>query len=254
LLSADDRYENAPVAVVDEAFARRAFGDADPIGQTMKLPVRPEMATVVGVVSHVRTYGAEQASPGQIYMSNAQYPWRWLAVVVHTAGDPAAFAPTLGRVIREVDPDQPVANVTTIEGALDRLLRQRRFTVTLLAAFASVAIVLAAIGLYGVIAYGVTQRRRELGVRMALGAPARAIGRMVVAEGGRIALIGTVIGSVAALAGGRVLSTLLFEVQPNDPLVFTAVALSLVGVALLACVVPARRAMQVDAAEVLRGD
>jgi putative ABC transport system permease protein len=253
-LSPDDRYENAPVAVVDELFARRAFGTADPIGQTMKLPIRAEMATVVGVVSHVKTYGLDVASPGQIYMSNAQYPWRWLAAVVHTSGDAAAFAPTLSRVVREVDPDQPVANVTTIEGALDRLLRQRRFTVTLLAAFASVAIVLAAIGLYGVIAYGVTQRRRELGVRMALGAPAQAIGRMVVAEGGRIALIGTVIGSVAALAGGRVLSTLLFEVQPNDPLVFTAVALGLVGVALLACLVPARRAMQVDAAEVLRGD
>ena len=253
-LSPDDRYENAPVAVVDEVFARRAFGDADPIGQTMKLPIREEMATIVGVVSHVKTYGLDVASPGQIYMSNAQYRWRWLAVVVETAGDAAAFAPTLGRVVREIDPDQPVANVSTVEAALDRLLRQRRFTMTLLAAFAGVAIVLAAIGLYGVIAYGVTQRRRELGVRMALGAPARAIGRMIVAEGGKIAVVGTVIGSIAAVAGGRVLSSLLFEVDPDDPMVFTTVALVLVGVALLACVVPARRAMRVDAAEVLRGD
>jgi putative ABC transport system permease protein len=253
-LSSDDRYENAPVAVVDEVFARRAFGDADPIGQTIKLPIREEMATVVGVVSHVKTYGLDVASPGQIYMSNAQYRWRWLAVVVHTTGDAAAFAPTLSRVVRAIDPDQPVANVTTVEAALDRLLRQRRFTVSLLGAFAGVAIVLATIGLYGVIAYGVTQRRRELGVRMALGAPAGAIGRMVLAEGGRIALAGAVIGSAAALLGGRALSALLFEVTPSDPLVFTAVPLVLVGIALLACLAPARRAMSVDAADVLRSD
>jgi putative ABC transport system permease protein len=256
LLSPEDRFESTPVAVVDSVFAKRLATTAgrDVIGLTMKLPAREDMATIVGVVSHVKTYGLDVTSPGQIYMSNAQYRWRWLSVLVKTAGDAASFAPTLGRVVREVDADQPVSNVTTIDRALDRLLRQRRFTVTLLAAFASVAIVLAAIGLYGVIAYGVTQRRRELGVRIALGAPAQAIGRMVVAEGGRIALVGTIIGGVAALASGRVLSTLLFEVEPTDPIVFIGVGLSLIGVAVLACLVPARRAMRVDAAEVLRGD
>jgi putative ABC transport system permease protein len=254
LLSGEDRFESAPVAVVDELFARRTFGEADPIGQRMKLPVRAEFATIVGVVSHVKTYGLDIESPGQIYMSNAQYPWRWLAVVVRTSGEPEQFAHTLARIVQSVDPDQPVSNVTTMERALGELLKTRRFALVLLGAFAGVAIVLAAIGLYGVIAYGVTQRRRELGVRVALGAQASEIARMVFAEGARIALIGALIGSAGAVAVAKLLASLLFEVNPRDPLVLTSVAAGLVIVAMLACALPARRAMTVDAAEVLRGD
>ena len=254
VLTPDDRYEGVPVAVVDEAFAKRAFGDDDPIGQTMKLPLRKEFATVVGVVRHVKTYGLDVTSPGQIYMSNAQYPWRWLAVVVHTSGDAALFAPTLQRAVLSVDPDQPVSNLSTMSKALGDLLKARRFALMLLGAFAAVAIVLAAIGLYGVIAYGVTQRRRELGVRVALGAQSREIAGMVVAEGARIAVLGALVGGIGALAVAKLLSSLLFEVNPRDPLVLTSVSLGLMAVALLACALPAWRATQVDASEVLRGD
>jgi predicted permease len=254
VLTPDDRFEGAPVAVVDEAFAKRAFGDDDPIGQTMKLPLRKEFATVVGVVRHVKTYGLDVTSPGQIYMSNAQYPWRWLAVVVHTSGDAALFAPTLQRAVLSVDPDQPVSNLSTMSKALGDLLKARRFALMLLGAFAAVAIVLAAIGLYGVIAYGVTQRRRELGVRVALGAQSREIAGMVVAEGARIAVLGALVGGIGALAVAKLLSSLLFEVNPRDPLVLTSVSLGLMAVALLACALPAWRATQVDASEVLRGD
>jgi putative ABC transport system permease protein len=254
LLTGDDRYDNAPVAVVDEAFARRAFGEANPIGQTMKLPLREEFATIVGVVSHVKTYGLDVASPGQIYMSNAQYPWRWLSIIVRTTGEPEQFQPTLARVVQGIDSDQPLANVSTMERAMSNQLRSRRFALTLLGAFGAVAIVLAAIGLYGVIAYGVTQRRREIGVRVALGARATQIARMVLAEAGGIAVLGAAIGSVAAFAVARVMSSLLFEVDPRDPVLLGGVAVGLVAVAMLACLLPARRAMLVNPSEVLRGD
>ena len=216
--------------------------------------MRPEMATVVGVVTHVKTYGLDVASPGQIYMSNAQYQWRWMSMVVRTSGNPELFAPVAARTIHELDRDQPISDVATMGEMMDHLLRSRRFTLTLLGAFAAVAILLAVIGLYGVIAYGVSQRRREFGVRIALGARASHIGRMVLLEGARVAVAGLMLGGVAAFALGRVISTLLFEVSAHDMSVFLLVAVGLIAVALIACVVPARRATKVDASEVLRGD
>jgi putative ABC transport system permease protein len=254
LLSADDRFEAQPVCVVDEVFAKRVWGDQNPIGRRMKLPMRPEMATVVGVVTHVKTYGLDVTSPGQIYMSNAQFQWRWMSMVVRTSGDPALFAPAAARTIHELDRDQPISDVATMDDMMDNLLRARRFTLTLLGAFANVAIVLAAIGLYGVIAYGVSQRRREFGVRIALGARASQIGRMVLLEGARMALAGLVVGGIAAFALSRVVSTLLFEVDARDVSVFALVSFGLIAVALIACVIPARRATRVDASEVLRGE
>jgi putative ABC transport system permease protein len=137
---------------------------------------------------------------------------------------------------------------------MSALLRGRRFILALLSAFAAVAMVLAAIGLYGVIAYGVAQRRREFGVRLALGAQRKQIARMIVSQGARIAAVGAAIGMFGALATGRFIAAFLFEVQPRDLGVFAIVSGALVGVALLACLVPAHRATTVDAAEVLRGD
>jgi putative ABC transport system permease protein len=244
------------VCLVDEVFARRAFGGRDVIGRQIKIPgpSRTDYATIVGVVTHVKTYGLDVESPGQIYMSHVQYPYRWSSMVVRTAGDPAAFAPTAARVIHELDRDQPVSDVRTMDDLMAGLLRSRQFTLALLAAFAAVAVTLAVVGLYGVIAYGVSQRRREFGVRVALGAQQRQIARMVVGEGGRIAVIGAVIGVAGAMATSRVLASLLFEVSPRDAGVLGLVSATLIGVAMLACVVPARRATQVDAAEVLRGE
>jgi putative ABC transport system permease protein len=253
-LTADDRFDAPVVCVVDEVFARRTWGNADPIGKQMKLPIRAELATVVGVVTHVKTYGLDITSPGQIYMSNTQYQWRWMSMVVRTTGEPAAFAPTAARLIHELDRDQPVSAVKTMDENMDTLLRSRRFTLGLLGAFAAVAVVLAVVGLYGVIAYGVSQRRREFGVRVALGAPSSQIGRMVLIEGARVAIAGVIIGGGVAFAIGRFLNTLLFDVNPHDTAVFAITAIGLTVVALLACLIPARRATRVDAAEVLRGD
>jgi predicted permease len=254
LLSNDDRYEGQPVCVVDEIFARHVWGDTDPIGKQMKLPQRAEMATIVGVVTHVKTYGLDVESPGQIYISNAQYPWRWMSVVIRTTGEPMAFVPSLTRVVHELDRDEPVADISSMDAMMSELLRSRRFTLTLLATFAAVAIALAVIGLYGVIAYGVSQRRREFGIRIALGAQQSQIARMVVGEGASIALFGALIGAAGALVSGRLLSSMLFEVSPRDGLVLGGVSAGLVVIAMLACLIPARRATSVDAAEVLRGD
>jgi predicted permease len=250
----EDRFGTPLVCVVDEAFARRVFGDRSAIGQRMGIPGRDGYATIVGVVSHVKTYGLDASSPGQIYMSNVQFPWRWSALVVRTTGDPLAAAPAATRAVHELDADQPVDDVNSMERLMASLLRARAFTLTLLGAFAIVAVTLAVVGLYGVIAYGVTQRRREFGVRIALGAQRRQIARIVVGEGGRIAVAGIAIGILGAMGATRLLSSLLFDVDPNDPAVLSAVVAGLVVVALLACIEPARRATRVDATEVLRGE
>lgn len=208
----------------------------------------------MGVVKHVKTYGLDVKSPGQIYTSNAQYPWRWMSILVRTTGDPVSFIPTLTGTVKRLDADEPVADVSTMQRQMADLLRGRRFTLVLLGIFAGVAITLASIGLYGVIAYGVSQRRRELGVRLALGAQRRQIATMILSEGARIALGGVVLGGIGALAVGRLLSSLLFEVNPRDPLMLGGVGVLLVVVAIAASVLPARRATRVSASEVMRGD
>lgn len=253
LPEATDLADAPSICVVDDVFARRTFGSREAIGQRMQIPGRPDYATIVGVVTHVKTYGLDAESPGQIYLSNEQYPWRWSSVVVRTTSQPLLLAQTVARAVHDIDADQPVADVASMDDLMADLLRARRFTLTVLSAFAVVAITLASIGLYGVVAYGVTQRRREFGVRLALGARRGQIARLVVFEGGRIAAIGALIGAAGALGAGRFISSLLFEVSPHDAVALVTVALGLVAVALLACLLPAHRATTVDAAEVLRG-
>jgi putative ABC transport system permease protein len=193
-------------------------------------------------------------SPGQIYLTNEQFPWRFSSLVVRTTGAPILAAPYVARVVHDLDANQPVSNVATMDDLMSQLLRGRRFILMLLSSFAAVAITLAAIGLYGVVAYGVSQRRREFGVRMALGAQSREIARMIVMEGGRIAAAGVVVGGLGALATGRFMAAFLFEVSARDAGLLAIVSGGLIAVALLACVVPAHRATTVDAAEVLRGE
>jgi putative ABC transport system permease protein len=256
LIDAADRVDTPTICVVDEVFARRTFGGQDVVGRQVKIPgpSRADYATIVGVVTHVKTYGLDVESPGQIYLSNEQFPWRYLSVVVRTVDDPKRVAPAITRIVHGLDADQPVSNAATMDELMAELLRGRRFILILLSSFAAVAVTLAAIGLYGVIAYGISQRRRELGVRLALGAQRAEIARMVVAEGGRIALAGAVIGTLASAATGRFLGSFLFEVKPVDAAVYSIVVAGLIIVAIIACLVPAHRATTVDAAEVLRGD
>jgi putative ABC transport system permease protein len=266
LLNDDDRFDAPLVCVVDETFAQRIFGTSDPIGQRMQLFERAgermgeshanahSYATIVGVVSHVRSLSLDASSPGQVYTSDVQYPWRWSAILVHTTGEPLAFAPAVSRAVHELDPQQPVDDVASLDDYLRDSVRGRRFTLMVLGAFAATAMLLAAIGLYGVVAYGVSQRRREFGIRMALGAGRRQIARNVVAEGARLALVGAAFGLIGALAAGQLIAALLFEVNPRDLGVLASVCGALALLAVAASVVPARRATSVDAAEVMRAD
>jgi putative ABC transport system permease protein len=254
LLGRTDMYHTPPVAVIDEIFARRAFGGRDPIGVRMKLPGRDSLATIVGIVGHVKHYGLDQESGGQIYMSHLQYPWRWMNVAVRTVGSPMPLAPVAKRVVRALDPALAVYGVGTMEKQMAELKQARRFVLTLLGVFAGVAIVMAAVGLYGVIAYSVTQRRQEIAIRVALGARVADVTRLVLRQGAALTGVGLVLGVGAAIAGGRLVARLLFGVSAHDPVVLAAVAMLLAVVALAASYAPARRAAAVDPVEVLRGE
>jgi putative ABC transport system permease protein len=249
-----DDYDTPLVAVVDEVFARRVFPRADAIGWRMKLPGRDSLATVVGIVGHVKHYGLDRESGGQIYMAQTQYPWPWMNVAVRTAADPAAFAPTARRVVARLDRELAIYRVATMRELMASLSQGRRFVLVLIGVFASVAIVMAAVGLYGVIAYSVTQRRQEIGIRVALGARLADVTRLVLRQGAVLTVIGVLLGLAAAAAGGRLVAGLLFGVSARDPVVFVAVAVVLALVSLAASYAPARRAAAVDPVEVLRGD
>jgi putative ABC transport system permease protein len=254
LPTATDAYSVPLVTVVDEVFARRTFRDRNPIGTRMKLPGRDSLATIVGVVGHVKHYGLDRESGGQIYMSQLQYPWGWIRVALRTSGEPLAMARTAKHVVRALDQNLAVYGIGTMEQHMAELSQGRRFVLTMLAVFAGVAIVMAAVGLYGVIAYSVTQRRQEIGIRVALGARLRDVTRLVLGQGAALTAAGVVLGLGAALVGGRLVAGLLFGVSERDPVVFAGVAALLAAVALAASYAPARRAAAVDPVEVLRGE
>ena len=249
------------VAVIDEEFARLYFPGVDPVGKF--LAGQPEIphAEIVGVVAHVKNYGLESPGPvqAQLYRARDQIPDRFqslfadrVTVVVRTAGDAAAMAPAVRSAIQEVDPNQPVYNVFTMEQVLSGAVAPRRLSMLLLSLFAAVALVLAAVGIYGVMSYAVAQRTHEFGVRMALGAEGRDVLRMVVRQGMRLTLLGVGAGLACALVLTRVLSSLVYGVTATDPVTYGGAALVLACVALLACLVPARRATKVDPIVALR--
>jgi putative ABC transport system permease protein len=252
LFDESDTYDRPPVAVVDEAFARRIAGDGAALGRRLQLPGRDSLATVVGIVRHVKHYGLDKTSAGQVYMSHEQYPWRWMNLVLHTSVEPL----TLGRAVRDVvwslDRNQPVFGITTMDALMAERAAVRRFVVALLGAFAAIALLVAAVGLYGVIAYTVAQRRQEIGIRLALGARSAQVVRMVLRDALALALAGAAVGLAAAMMGARLLRGLLFEVGTADPAVLAAVTAVLLAVALLASYVPARRAARVSALQSLR--
>jgi putative ABC transport system permease protein len=187
-----------------------------------------------------------------IYWAHPQLTYSGMTIIARTAGDPLSLAPAAQRVIQSIDPDQPVSDVRTMESWIGNSVARARFGTVLLALFGIVALMLAAIGIYGVISYSVTQRTHEIGIRMALGAKPGDVLRMVIKQGMTVSIIGVALGIVGAFAATRVLASMLYEVAPTDPLTFVSIPLLLSSVALLACYIPARRATKVDPMEALR--
>jgi len=256
--------EHAPaVIVIDDAFARTYFPHQDPIGKHVHLEQFNVQAEIVGVVGHVKQWGlgadAQSAIEAQFHYPFMQLPEKMMplvanavAVVLRTQGDPAAVMAPVRHAVAEIDPHQVIYNVETMDEVVSNSFAARRLTMILLGVFAVLALALACVGIYGVISYLVGQRTHEIGLRMALGAQRRDILRLVLGHGARMALAGAAIGVAAALGLTRLMANQLFGVSPHDPLTFAGVALLLMLVAIVACYIPARRAMRVDPMIALR--
>jgi putative ABC transport system permease protein len=259
---ADADSERAPfVAVVNESFVRQYFPNQNPLGQHVQLGQTPEPDTpwheIVGVVGNVKQNLASDPA-AELYFPLRQadtvLPVNFVSVVLRTVGDPRGEVGALREAVRQLDPNQPLVRIRTMEENIASSVTQPRFHTTLLGIFAGCALLLSVVGLYGVMTYSVTRRAAEIGIRMALGAQRGDILRMVLIEGLRLALIGIAIGAVGSLVLTRLLSNFLYATQATDPLTYIAVALLLVGVAMLACYFPARRAMRLDPIIALRWD
>ena len=250
--------QKAPlVVVISRAMARKYWPGENAIGQRVqvngdKAPPRE----IVGIVGDVRQRDPERMPEPLMYVPYLQdtEPWNWAMFALRTDRNPASLATAIRDAVLAVDPEQPVARITTLEEIAGRLGAERRFNTLLLALFSAVALVLAAIGTYGVMAYSVTRRTREIGVRMALGARPRDILQMVLRQGARLVALAVAIGMAGALATNRLLATQLFEVEATDPATLGAGVAMLCSLALIACYVPARRAMRVEPLTALRED
>jgi putative ABC transport system permease protein len=243
--------------IVNEAFVRRFFPSEDPIGRRVTFNSQDknvQWLSIVGVVADTRRGGVDRPAWAELYFSLAQSADSRLMVLLRTAGDPIALSRAAQEQVWAVDPGQPVASVRTLDELVGRVQANRRFTMTMLGTFALVALVLAAVGIYGVIAYSTAQRTQEIGIRVALGAASGDVLRMVVADGVRIGALGSVIGIAAAAVMSRLLSGLLFGISPHDPITFAAFPVVLVIVAAIASWIPARRALAVDPITALRGE
>jgi predicted permease len=244
------------VVIVNETLARKYFPGADPIGQRITLsdenPKEEDWAAVVGVVKDTKPRELSGEPVAEMYMPYAQQPEPNMALMIRTAGRPDAVAAAVRREVLALDRDQPVYSVRPLPAVMSEAVATPRFRTSLLGVFAALALVLAVVGIYGVMSYAVTQRTHEFGIRMALGAQASDVLKLVVGYGMALALAGVLTGLVASFAVTRVMSGLLYGVTPTDPLTFACISLLLVAVALLACLVPARRAAKVDPMVALR--
>jgi putative ABC transport system permease protein len=251
-----DDLTSAPVIIVNETLARQFFPSGDALGKRImpgfSTSGQYRMREIVGVVGDVKHHGLRGAAVPEFWFPQAQMPVSSLTLVVRTAGDPRALVNPVRKEVQAMDANAPVFAVRTVEEYLSRSVASTRFNMTLLAAFAAVALVMTAVGLYGVISFSVSQSTREIGIRVALGAQRRDALRLVMGQGMMLTLAGIVLGLVAAYGLTRVMASLLFGVGATDPVTFAGVALLLAAVAALACYVPARRATKVDPIVALR--
>ncbi|HEX5412739.1 MAG TPA: ABC transporter permease [Terriglobia bacterium] len=253
-LTDSDRAGTQPVIVISQAMAKRFWPGENPLGKHLTTVFAPGMSfEVVGVVGNIRISSLADETPVEaMYIPILQFPDFAMSFAVRTSVPPLGMVPAVARAVHQIDPDQPLGDVMTMSQIMNDSLARRRFSMMLLAAFAGLAVILAAIGIFGIIAHSVSRRTHELGIRMALGAEKNDVLRMVVGQGLKLALIGVAVGIAGALALTRFLSSLLYGVKATDPLTFIAVSLIMIAVALAACYIPARRAAKVDPMVALR--
>ena len=250
-----DRDNNkAPsVAIINETMVNQYFPDEDPIGKSIHVTQGPEkFREIVGIVGDVKQYGLARPSPLQTYEPYLQMPFSNMTLVVRTENSPESFSGAIRSEVLAIDKEQPISRIRTLDQIISGSVQQQRFLMLLLGVFAAVALILAAVGLYGVMNYAVTQRTHEIGIRMALGASGGNVLRLIVGHGMMLALIGVAIGLAGAFAVTRLMATLLFSISTTDPLTFAGISVLLTGVALVACLAPARRAIKVDPMLALR--
>jgi ABC-type antimicrobial peptide transport system permease subunit len=240
------------VAVVNESLVRKSLPNQNPLGRTIFCPFDSfQGMTIIGVVGDVRQRGPAREPMPECYMTYDQHAFNGLSVVARSVGDPNALAETLRRLVRERSPDVPM-KFTTMEAMLSENVAANRFRTLLFAVFAGLAVCLAMAGVYGAMAYAVGQRSSEIGLRIALGASTGSVLRLILSRGLALAVVGLALGLAAASASTRLLTSMLFQVQPNDPLVYLGVTALLGLVTLVASFIPARRAASIDPLAALR--
>jgi len=247
------------VMLVSESFAARIWPNQDPLGKRIKLPWNPgrddePWRTVVGVVRDVKQLGPDKPAAMALYLPHAQYPVSFMTLVVRTAGEPESMLGTVKQTVRGLDADQVPTDVATMEEVMSNSIQTRRFSMFVLGGFATLALVLAAVGSYGVRSYVVAQRTHEIGIRMALGARSGNVLRLIVGNGLSLVAVGILLGAAGAFGLTRLMKSLLFGVVPTDVSTFVGVCLCLVVVAVVACYLPARRATKIDPLTALRNE
>src|SRR2546423_730561 len=253
VFTAQDDAKAPRVVIINETMARQFFPNEDPIGKRINITNGPDTwREIVGIVADIKQYGLDKATSAQSYEPFAQVPFSSLNVVIRTKGSPAALLGALRPAVYAVDKDQPVGIIRPLEEIMADSIARQRFAMTLLTVFSGVALVIAAVGIYGVMAYNVVQRTGEFGIRMALGAQQRDVLRLVLTQGGKLIGLGLVIGLLATLVASYAMRSILFNTSAYDPLTLMSITLLLAAVALVACFFPANRATKVNPIEALR--
>jgi putative ABC transport system permease protein len=250
--TSQDTAEAPKVVMLNPTCVRKFFPGENPVGKHIKIPDAEGWATIVGVVGDVRQSGLASLPEPEIIEPYLQVPNSYMTLVIRTSTDPLSLVPALRSQVQSLDRDLPMFEVSTMEQYLAEEMAGRRFNMVLLGIFAGLALILAVVGIYGILAYIVTQQTHEIGIRMAMGAQRRDMLLFILRRGVRLTLIGVAIGLPAAWVVTRVMSSLLYGVSPRDPLTFIGMTLLLVTTALLASYIPARRATKVDPMVALR--
>jgi putative ABC transport system permease protein len=249
-----DKSDAPGAAIINNDLARIYFPSEDPIGKRITFNEGKSWLSIVGIIGDVKQLGLDSNADPEVYFPYLQATSPRVSIVVRTASDPLSMTAAVKSQIQAIDKDLPITNAKTMQQLLAESISGRRFNMLLLAIFATVSLALAIVGIYGVMSYAVSQRTQEIGIRMALGAQAIDVLKLVVKNGMSLALIGVALGLAGAFALTRLLASLLFQVTPTDGATFSGVAICLIVVALLACYIPARRATKVDPLVALRNE